>query len=98
MEIRILKYKLDFVKVSEYKGYLEATIHTPLGFKHLSVKYQGNDIVVWGEAEEYYVQTTDRFAKKYILVGTGWKFDNQGLEYMTTLIDTNGFVWHIYSE
>lgn len=83
-----------------FKYPLQTTDHQyvwlPEGFSILSVQEQRGDLVpelmLWAMVEE----RNPAAAVEILIYGTGHNLDNVPKEYLNTVQDYNGLVWHIF--
>ena len=79
-----------------YKYDISHPIEVPISAALLKVAMQDNCITAW-----YCIDTDDtKFTvDKFHCIGTGWDLENYpDIDYVDTLFDNEGFVWHIYQE
>ena len=64
--------------------------------KYLKVMMQNGNPTLWAEVDD----TQKQDEKHYIAcVGTGWNVEiGKDIEYIDSVIDSYGFVWHYYGE
>lgn len=75
-------------------GTSETKFVAPLGAKILSAGCQGRDtLVVWAEID---ADTTHTQVCTVYVYGTGWDIPDNPGRFIATVIDSSGFVWHIY--
>ena len=79
-----------------YKYDISHIIKVPKSAALLKVAYQDGCITAW-----YCVDTDDKDTKlqRFYSIGTGWDLsDYSDIDYVDTLFDPEGFVWHIYRQ
>ena len=74
-----------------YKYQLNDYVLMPKGAKPLHVNHQGGDFV-WALVDNSQPMVTHRFN----VVGTGWDLTYVNGEYLGTLHEPNGMVWHAF--
>lgn len=75
-------------------GTSETKFVAPVGAQILSTGCQGKDqLVVWVELDPSIKDTQIYNISVY---GTGWELPDNPGRFIATVIDSSGFVWHIY--
>ena len=77
--------------IYKYKGY---HLETPRGSKLLKIAKIGDDLYSW-------VLLADSEQKQLVMIyfeGTGWEDSDTKGEYVDTLFEPDGYVWHYFVE
>jgi len=86
MEYRVWKYELE-------PGVNE--IELPYEAVPLSVGWQGRNVMMWVLVEHPGGRAKDK--RKFLWIGTGHKFERHASpEFVGTVQDPSGFVWHVF--
>lgn len=73
---------------------METIARIPLGARFLSVQIQGGAPCVWYE----FNPCAETVPVMFFVVGTGNDFEPGNAQYVGTVQDPSGFVWHYYAE
>jgi hypothetical protein len=74
-----------------HKFHLNDFVLMPKGAKPLHVNHQGTSMV-WALVDDSRSMVTHKFN----IVGTGWDLEDIEGEYLGTVHEPNGFVWHVF--
>ena len=89
--LRILKYSLS--TPNDFGG--GRTQITCQFNRFLDIQTQGGSVVVWIETDS----DAETKTVNLIALGTGWEFPSDAVvEYVKTVQDDHGYVWHYYVE
>lgn len=72
-------------------------VRLPSKHEFLTVQMQNNKATFWFKVDT----DSNECVKSYVLYGTGWEineYDSTNEEYIATVQDTDGFVWHIFEK
>lgn len=85
---RIFKYEI------EISGD-DTEIEMPKGSTPISIQMQFGKICMWVVVDEVKIKDEDTERRLFTVVGTGHRFDADGLNYLST-VQYNGLVWHVF--
>lgn len=67
-------------------------IHLPMGAVFLSAGYQGDKLVSWFRVNP----NNEVEVRRFTLIATGQEYVPTGLQYLQTVQQSSGLVWHIH--
>ncbi len=85
--MKIYKYKLELIG--------SQSITMPVNAEILSIQYQSENLCLWAMFDDDELKTEARI---FVIVGTWYQFDCEGLNFLATVQQDGVFVWHIFEE
>lgn len=85
-----------YIMLTVYKFPIDYPVEVPLSAALLKVQLQNDHTMAW-----YCVDTDEKQYRvdTYYSIGTGWDLADYGdVDYVDTLFNEDGFVWHIYKK
>jgi hypothetical protein len=73
-------------------GQQKHRISMPKGAKVLTAQLQNNDITLWAEVND----NKEKETRVFEVYGTGHEMNEYDLDYIGTVQDNSGLVWHVY--
>lgn len=77
--------------IYKYRIGMSTTISLPYDSRILTAQRQHDDIHVWVE-----LGTHPKIDYEFYFVGTGWDQDTSNDNYISTVFDEDGYVWHVF--